>query len=87
MKNIWCTYDTLLSIVEELASYEGAISSGEELSESFDNVVVDHVISEYGEDDIIAINEAFSNYADSLVKEGLLHPEQYDNYEYVGNYS
>ena len=87
MNNTWNRYDTLLSIVEELANYEGVIASEEELSKSFDKNIAEHVIAEYGEDDTIAINEEFSNYADSLVKDGLLHPEQYRHYEYVGIYS
>jgi hypothetical protein len=87
MNNIWNKYDNLLSIVEELATWEGAISSEEELSELFDSSILPMVVDQYSEDDTVAINEAFGNWADSLVSDGTLHEVQYENYEYVGKLS
>ena len=77
----------LLDIVEEFASSNNLISSEDELSERFDEEVLPYVIECYGEDDEPAINEAFSNWMDSLCKEGELHEEQYNQYEYVGRLS
>lgn len=78
--------DELLYIVEALAEHKGFISSEEELSERFDRDVAPAVVAEYGEDDTVAINEAFNNWTDALCKDGEIHLEQYNNYCYVGVY-
>lgn len=79
--------ETLLEIVEMYAEEAGLISSEEELSEIFDNIIVESVISEFGEDDRCAINQAFNDYTDGICKDGEIHPEQYNKYTYVGKYS
>jgi hypothetical protein len=76
-----------LEIVEHLAELEGMICSEEALSERFDEQIAPSVIEQYGENDEPAINEAFNDWTDSLCKEGEIHSEQYDKYEYVGEYS
>lgn len=86
MASNWNRID-LLEIVEEYAENNGLISSESELSERFDSEVLPHVIAQYGEDDSVAINEAFSDWTDSLCKDGFIHPEQYSNYCYVGRLS
>ena len=82
----WNRYSTL-EIVEALAEYEGAIASEEELSELFDQELAPYVLDQYGEDDVSAFSEAFNDWTDALRSNGELHPEQYNNYGYVGRYS
>lgn len=36
------------------------------------------VVEQYGEDDIIAINETFNNWTDALCKDGEITEEQYN---------
>lgn len=75
---------TLLEMVERFAEDNDLIASEEELSERFDSEVLPAVVEEYGEDDVPAISESFNNWTDMLCKDGELHPEQYNNYCYVG---
>jgi hypothetical protein len=65
--------DDLLKSVEE-----------NELSEIFDQDVLPSVLKQYGEDDLIAVNEAFNNWSDALCKDGYIHEMQYNRYCYVG---
>lgn len=74
----------LLEMVELYAEDNGLITSEEELSERFDSEILPLVIAEYGEDDGPAIAESFNNWTDSLCKDGEIHPEQYNQYCYVG---
>ena len=78
---------SLMDIIEDFAASEGLISSEKELSEMFDEEVAPSVIEQYGEDDTIAMDEAFNNWTDALCEEGELHEEQYNSYTYVGKYS
>ena len=78
--------ETLLEMVEIYAAEVGGISSEEMLSIRFDDM-----LSEYSadalyalENDSVMLSEAFSAYADALCKDGCIHIEQYNNYEYVG---
>ena len=87
MANNWNSYDTTLALVEELPTYEGWISSEDELSERFDDEIAPLVIEQYGEDDEPAMSEAFNDWTDSLCKDGEIHEEQYNKYCYVGKYS
>ena len=86
MAHGWNRID-LLDIVESYAADNGMIASGWELSELFDSQIAPLVIAQYGESDSVAMNEAFNNWADMLCKDGTIHPEQYDNYRYVGKWS
>ena len=79
--------ENLLEIVEMYAEKVGNIASESELSEKFDSEVVQAVIDQYGEDDQVAIDTAFNDWTDSLCKDGEIHPEQYNQYCYVGEYS
>lgn len=79
----FANYD-LLEIVEFFAEENGFIASEAELSERFDEAVLPDVIAKYGEDDQVAINEAFNDWTDMLCKDGDLHDEQYNKYCYVG---
>lgn len=79
--------ENLLEMVELYASEMGFISSESELSDLFDEEVAPLIIEEYGEGDEAAMSEAFINWTDSLCKDGTIHPEQYDKYCYVGEYS
>ena len=79
----FANYD-LLEIVEFFAEENGFIASEAELSERFYEAVLPDVIAKYGEDDQVAINEAFNDWTDMLCKDGDLHDEQYNKYCYVG---
>ena len=46
--------------------------------ENFKRDVLPSVVDQYGEDDTIAINEAFNNYTDELCKDGLITDAQYE---------
>lgn len=76
-----------LDIIEELAGINNWIDSEEALSELFDQEIAPLVIAQYGEDDEPAMSEAFNDWTDSLCKDGVIHPIQYDQYCYVGKYS
>ena len=78
--------ETLLEMIEMYAAEVGGISSEEMLSDSFDAMFSEYsadVLYEL-ENDSVMLSEAFSAYADSLCKDGCIHIEQYNNYEYVG---
>lgn len=79
--------ENLLEMVELYAAEMGYIADEDELSERFDKEIAPAVIEQYGPDDEPAMNEAFNNWTDSLCKEGEIHPEQYNSYHYVGEYS
>lgn len=79
--------ETLLELVELYAEEMGYISSEDELSEIFEEQILPSIIEMLGEDDEIAINEGFNNWSDMLCKNGEIHPEQYNNYCYVGSHS
>lgn len=79
--------EDLLGMVELYAEEVGTISSEDELSERFDADIAPLIIAQYGEDDQPAMNEGFNNWSDSLCKDGEIHPEQYNQYCYVGEYS
>lgn len=79
--------ENFLEMVELYAAEVGAIESEGELSERFDEEVAPLVIAEYGADDEPAMAEAFNNWSDSLCKDGEIHPEQYNQYCYVGKYA
>ena len=82
--NYW--NEDLLQMVEMYAEEVGYISSEEQLSEHFDSVL-EGCCPNFDLADYIAINEAFSDWSDGLCKDGEIHPEQYNNYEYVGKHS
>lgn len=71
--------ENLLEVVELLAHSNRWIASEEELSDLFDQDIAPMVIEQYGEDDTIAMSEAFNNWSDRLCKDGEIHPEQYAN--------
>ena len=75
---------TILELAEAYAEENNLIASEEELSERFDEDVLPQVIAQYGEDDSIAIREAFNDWSDALHKDGELHESQYNEYCYVG---
>lgn len=58
----------------------------ESVSQDFDENVLPLVIEQYGEDDTIAISQAFNDWTDSLCKDDLLHSSQYNSYTYVGKH-
>ena len=85
----WNTIE-LLELVEAYADAEVllgnvVICDEEELSKRFDDNFEEFLIKH--RDDEPMINETFNNWTDGLCKDGLLHPEQYDKYGYVGKYS
>ena len=84
--------ETLLEMVELYAFEMGLVSSEGDLSDQFDEEVLPAILEAYGEKgveftDTCMICEAFSNWSDSLCKEGEIHPEQYNSYCYIGEYS
>ena len=76
-----------IEMVELYADEMGYISSEIELSDRFDSDVAQYVIDQYGPDDEPAMNEAFNNWTDSLCKDGEIHPLQYHEYCYIGEYA
>jgi len=83
MTGFWDKAD-LLELVERYAEDNNQIASEDELSKLFDEEILPLVVESYGEDDSVAISQAFNDWSDSLCKDGELHPEQYDKYCYVG---
>jgi len=84
--------EDLIGMVELYAEEVGAIASEDELSEKFDEEVAPTIIETHGEKgveftDSIMMTEEFNNWADALCKEGEIHPIQYNDYGYVGEYS
>lgn len=79
-------HKTLLEIIEEYASMNDLVEDAEHLSELFDEEVAPSVISQYGENDEPAMNEAFNSYKDMLQSEGRLHELQVNAYCYEGKY-
>lgn len=77
----------LLEMVELYATDNRMIDSEAALSALFDEEVASLVIEQYGEDDAVAMSEAFNDWSDGLCKDGVIHPEQYSEYCYVGKYS
>ena len=82
--------ESLIEMVELYAEEMALIASEYELSELFDSDIMPLLIESQGQsvtDDEVMINEEFSSFADGLCKEGVIHPEQYRNYCYIGNHS
>ena len=79
--------ENLLQMVELYAEEVGNIESEEDLSSRFDSEIAPSIVALYGEDDAPAMSEGFNNWTDSLCKDGVIHPEQYNKYCYVGTYS
>jgi hypothetical protein len=83
---------SLLEMVELYAYDNDLIDSEKELSEIFDEQIAPSILEAHGKpgiafEDTDMMNEAFNNWSDSLCKEGTIHPEQYNSYEYVGEWS
>lgn len=78
--------ETLLEMVELYAEEVGHISTEAELSERFDDMLGDETKRKLANDPIM-LSEEFSYFADSLCKDREIHPEQYANYEYIGELS
>ncbi len=80
-----------LEIVEQCAEWQNignslrVIASEEDLSELFDEMNTDWLKDH--ENDQCAIDQCFNDFTDFLCKNGEIHPEQYNNYCYVGKYS
>lgn len=85
MKNYYD--ENLLEMVEMYADEMGYIADESELSDKFDEEMAPSVIKQYGADDEPALFEAFNNWSNSLCKDGEIHPEQYNQYCYVGEWS
>ena len=81
----WDSIDSTIEMVEYIAEMEGFISSEQQLSEQFDEMIGQ--CEGVDTDDTVAMNEAFKNWTDGLCKDGILHTEQYNTYAYIGDYS
>jgi hypothetical protein len=81
----WNNYD-LITMVEEIASGNSWIASEWELSERFDEMLKE-CYPNIDTDDETMVNEMFNDWTDGLCKDGEIHPEQYNTYEYVGKWS
>lgn len=85
--------ENLLEMVELYASEANLPYWDEEaLSHAFDRDIMPGIIEQCGKkgeafDDETMVNEEFNNWSDMLCKDGEIHPEQYANYCYVGEYS
>lgn len=78
--------ESLLELAELYASDYGHICSEDEASERFDEMLAE-CSPEFDTEDKIAVNEAFSCWMDGLCKDGEIHPEQYNSYEYIGEHA
>ncbi|MCB0386322.1 MAG: hypothetical protein KDD43_13090 [Bdellovibrionales bacterium] len=92
LTNIFRGIIDTLELVEGYAEYHGGVASEEELSEIFDEQVMPGILEVHGEkgvefEDTDRVNQAFNDWTDNLCKEGYIHQEQYDKYEYVGKWS
>jgi hypothetical protein len=66
---------------------KNVIATEKELSERFDQMLAEcGEIGEQLKGDQIVLNEAFSNFADSLQTDGVLHARQVNTYDYVGRF-
>ena len=82
--------EDLLAMVELYAEEMALIASEYELSDLFDSDIMPLLIESQGPnvtDDAVLVGECFSDWTDSLCKDGTIHPEQYRNYCYVGDHS
>ena len=79
--------ENLLEMVELYAFYRSYIDSEQALSDLFDVEIAPLIIEEYGVDDEPAMSEGFNNWSDSLCKDGEIHPVQYSEYCYIGEWS
>lgn len=75
---------SLLEVVEEIASDEKMISSEQDLSNAYDQMLEETGFNQW--DDATMIRCGFSDWADSLLSDGLLHEEQVNNYCYIGKH-
>ena len=79
-------YD-LLEIVEGFAEFNDLRFVDEEsVSAAFNEDVRPAIVAQYGEDDQDAIDQGFNDWTDGLCKDGELHDEQYNKYEYLGKH-
>ncbi len=86
--NTFKQYETILELAEYVAEMENAISSEQELSDRFDEMLKEtDFFSTYDRDDLIAVRETFNDWSDGLCKDGEIHESQYNEYEYVGDYA
>jgi hypothetical protein len=83
----------LLTLVECYATENNLIDSEEALSDRFDEEALPHLLQawhdnpqNYGQEfsDRVMLNEEFSNWTDGLCREHIVHPEQQQQYCYVG---
>jgi hypothetical protein len=84
--------ENLLDMVELYADECGLIDSEDALSERFDDEVMPGILETYGKpgvefEDTDMVTQEFNDWTDMLCKEGEIHPEQYNQYGYVGKYS
>lgn len=78
--------ESLLEVVEELAIWEGMISSEEELSERFDEFLME-VNCCPERMTATDVRVTFNDWKDSMGKDGMIHPEQCNEYCYEGKYN
>jgi len=86
-KHIECDYSVcndLLSAVEKFAQDYNLIDSEEALSDEFDTFCEE--LPPHYHEDKPALNADFSNYKDCLLTDNRLHPEQVNQYCYIGKY-
>ena len=84
--------ENLLDMIEMYAYEQGFICTEGDLSRKFDEEVLPTILETHGKpgeefNDSCMINEEFNNWSDMLCKEGDIHPEQYNDYCYVGKLS
>ncbi len=77
-------YDTWTSIVEAWGQEHGLIHSEQQLSDKFDEMV--QTQQEIDVSDAPLMQELFLDWTLGLTDEGLLHVDQFCDYEYVGKH-
>ena len=82
-------HSTELEAVEAWAGDNDLISSEEELTERYEQMLLECELSTLVkmQGDTVMINEDFSSYADNLTRDNELHLEQYHAYDFQGDIS
>ena len=79
-------YGSDLSFIESYADENNLISSEQQLSDMFDDLVKEcDQMERIDYDDTCMLSEWFNDWSDMLCKDGQLHDIQYHEYCYVNN--
>lgn len=77
---------SLLDIVETFADDNGLLASEYRVSLEFDASELPWIADMYGELNAVILKATFDYWLHNMYRDGLIHIEQYNNYEYVGDH-